>query len=900
MKAIYRQFGWTDSLNMGGRITHNLLWISIIANSSGFGSDGLLNVVFVTYTLCALIDLPAGYVADKFGGLKALNICFALRFLGLISFGFAIHASYFYPRLIWYFMTLCAVFDASSIAFLSGSYESAYKMWFAQKLQTVNQRVENSPPLFMEAFKYGKILRFGLPLFAGFVVTVVNLNNDPRILEVAFSKMMFVLSLIFLIHITLMYRINKDLRELENGDSAKRKLISPFDIFKIIQKQTKLNLTLAFSYFSYRICTVYLITQTYLFLRASGIAELYVWLGGIGAAIFIHMIMLSCSSVILPWLGSWIDLKKIQIYLPAIISGLSFCLIAELNYFESPFAHGAAMIFYVVTVGILSQSISTFIQSTLDDKIPQNLQASWFSCANLINMGLMGFVAGLALLCRQNNMGYLGPTFMTSAIAIFGLVIFLWSIGSNKNESSLIPLKKLISFSIILTILVISLIGAFCDFKQFAAINAKYYSVVNGLSSELLVSKIQDEPLLKRKNLSKDEIAAISVRLSDKSLQCFDMKNSQIFLSTCNSLNKLDYFKIEKTLNNAEWTFIFYFNNDDAKSELIKRFCIIILFLFTLGLSVWLGVAIVTRRIYREASLLLDVGDKPLSWSEAKNNFLIEEFFEIGDRLAFNKIENEHRARENEIIALSAKMMGHDIRRPIQYIQMMLRLLSSNKIDQRTEDYVKRLKPEIDSAIKNINSMINDMLAFGKVDLSTESVETKLVNIVKKSFKYTLSSVNKTATIKLDGLNSIAVIGNPDKLSRVFVNLFTNAFESIPEKGNIWILAKMNKDKDGEIEICIGNEGIIIESWAREKIFDSYFTTKTTGNGLGLCICKNIIISLGGSISCRPALNQSGMEFLIKISGKETLEFSESTTEIFSIETLTDFINESKTPSIYE
>ena len=152
MKAIYRQFGWTDSLNMGGRITHNLLWISIIANSSGFGSDGLLNVVFVTYTLCALIDLPAGYVADKFGGLKALNICFALRFLGLISFGFAIHASYFYPRLIWYFMTLCAVFDASSIAFLSGSYESAYKMWFAQKLQTVNQRVENSPPLFMEAF----------------------------------------------------------------------------------------------------------------------------------------------------------------------------------------------------------------------------------------------------------------------------------------------------------------------------------------------------------------------------------------------------------------------------------------------------------------------------------------------------------------------------------------------------------------------------------------------------------------------------------------------------------------------------------------------------------------------------------------------------------------------------
>lgn len=102
-----------------------------------------------------------------------------------------------------------------------------------------------------------------------------------------------------------------------------------------------------------------------------------------------------------------------------------------------------------------------------------------------------------------------------------------------------------------------------------------------------------------------------------------------------------------------------------------------------------------------------------------------------------------------------------------------------------------------------------------------------------------------------------AILADEALLIQLFLNLVKNAVEAVPDQGNITVISRVWTDysmtQKGErrsqmvaVEVCDDGPGIAKEEV--EKIFTPFFTTKTTGTGLGLALCHKIVSEHRGLI----------------------------------------------------
>ena len=94
--------------------------------------------------------------------------------------------------------------------------------------------------------------------------------------------------------------------------------------------------------------------------------------------------------------------------------------------------------------------------------------------------------------------------------------------------------------------------------------------------------------------------------------------------------------------------------------------------------------------------------------------------------------------------------------------------------------------------------------------------------------------------------NDISLRCDSRKIEGVLSNLLNNAVQALDEQGEIDVITSSDS-KFVTIEIKDSGSGIPDEHL--EKIFEPMYTTKKTGTGLGLVICKSIVEQHGGAIS---------------------------------------------------
>jgi signal transduction histidine kinase len=101
----------------------------------------------------------------------------------------------------------------------------------------------------------------------------------------------------------------------------------------------------------------------------------------------------------------------------------------------------------------------------------------------------------------------------------------------------------------------------------------------------------------------------------------------------------------------------------------------------------------------------------------------------------------------------------------------------------------------------------------------------------------------------------LEVVGDPQRLAQVFVNLLTNAIDASPRGGRVECFA----EQQGEhIRVRVVDQGHGISPEMAQRIFEPFFTTKQPGEGtgLGLALVSNIVQEHGGTLELdsRPAL----------------------------------------------
>jgi signal transduction histidine kinase len=102
---------------------------------------------------------------------------------------------------------------------------------------------------------------------------------------------------------------------------------------------------------------------------------------------------------------------------------------------------------------------------------------------------------------------------------------------------------------------------------------------------------------------------------------------------------------------------------------------------------------------------------------------------------------------------------------------------------------------------------------------------------------------------------------DPDQMRQVMLNLLRNAVHAMPDGGTLTVSTEL---QDDIVSIEIKDTGVGISGENLNKIFTAFFTTKSTGSGLGLTICSQIIHNHGGSIGVTSKEGE-GSSFVISL-----------------------------------
>jgi len=183
--------------------------------------------------------------------------------------------------------------------------------------------------------------------------------------------------------------------------------------------------------------------------------------------------------------------------------------------------------------------------------------------------------------------------------------------------------------------------------------------------------------------------------------------------------------------------------------------------------------------------------------------------------------------------------LAHDIRNPLSVIGIALEnlqvLYGADDAKQKQFDKIER---SIDRIIYHVNSVLNFVR-----EHSVEMSKTKLSEIISES----MDSLDIPDNVQLVlPKNDVELFCDKKQFALVMNNLVLNGIQAIAGTGTINITVEENNDA---IVIQVKDSGSGIPPENIDKIFDSLFTTKQMGTGLGLSSVKAIVDAHGGIIS---------------------------------------------------
>lgn len=191
-----------------------------------------------------------------------------------------------------------------------------------------------------------------------------------------------------------------------------------------------------------------------------------------------------------------------------------------------------------------------------------------------------------------------------------------------------------------------------------------------------------------------------------------------------------------------------------------------------------------------------------------------------------------------------AAMMAHEIRNPVAGMSLALRMLRGAQGDRALED---ECIDDLADCLRRINATVSRVLDFSKAK-PLAARPCRLADVVESATRLTASYVRKSgATIEADLAPDLPdLVGDPDQLEQVFVNLILNACQAMPDGGGVAIRAHAAA---GRLHAEVADTGIGIAPDELEHIFGPFYSGFGSGTGLGLPLCRRIVTAHGGTIA---------------------------------------------------
>ncbi len=237
--------------------------------------------------------------------------------------------------------------------------------------------------------------------------------------------------------------------------------------------------------------------------------------------------------------------------------------------------------------------------------------------------------------------------------------------------------------------------------------------------------------------------------------------------------------------------------------------------------------------------------------------------------------------------------MSHEIRTPMNGILGLLYLISKTELNGKQEDYIQKTL----LSAQNLLRIIDDILDFSKMEagkLELEHIPFTLSSIqaeINHLYGPKAKEKNLHLTITTEHCAETQLLGDPLRIKQVLFNFVSNALK-FTEQGGIEITMQCTEQNSQSVQclFSVQDSGIGLNAEQQEKLFsaftqaDSSFTRKYGGTGLGLVISKNIVESLGGTISIQSAKGKgSTFSFTLTLEIDKTQAISTSTHETSAV-----------------
>lgn len=194
-----------------------------------------------------------------------------------------------------------------------------------------------------------------------------------------------------------------------------------------------------------------------------------------------------------------------------------------------------------------------------------------------------------------------------------------------------------------------------------------------------------------------------------------------------------------------------------------------------------------------------------------------------------------------------AASLGHEIRNPLATAKAAVQLARLEGTPQKREELLSKLDRELDRMSDILTKFIN--IARPKQEDQLEPVSLVLV---LKELLFLLNSEAVLREIELVTIlpdeKSLVVLGSPDSIKQVCLNVARNAFEAMDRGGRLTV-SLFSGESRAHVRFEDTGPGIPAENIA--ALTRPFFTTKREGTGLGLSISTSILKAMGGNLEIK-------------------------------------------------
>jgi signal transduction histidine kinase len=174
---------------------------------------------------------------------------------------------------------------------------------------------------------------------------------------------------------------------------------------------------------------------------------------------------------------------------------------------------------------------------------------------------------------------------------------------------------------------------------------------------------------------------------------------------------------------------------------------------------------------------------------------------------------------------------------------------------------IKKISKSLISQIDILSNIASEFSSFAKMPAPQNEVFVlnRLMEVVCHLF-----TTEENIEIQLNLPDEdLSIFADPEQITRVLNNLIKNAIQAIPDEQEGKIGISLYKSDNNAI-IKVSDNGVGISEERKDNIFSPYFTTKTSGTGIGLTMSKGIVESAKGKIYFQSE-EGSGADFYVEV-----------------------------------